>query len=478
MVAFSTPLSALLNHVSTQVITKSIVGGTFYYSSSVFSNPALGAHANGAMSFNSSSVVQTQWSIDNTVFQSYLVISRLIQALREDDAQAQAVYAFEALGSSILISPERISEGIQALDDTGRAEVFKRLLVTIGLLPRGIAAFVRKDAQRCVPTFLLVTALKTLLTDDEVGNVIYDMLVLQGLTQKPELRCSRNQIAAVVAALSGYSDTILPAPIKAMRNLFALFQKKGLDSVRTLMYVDHRYLAEIYSTVFGLLQKEEVSYVSLEGTAGCLLIAATFLWLNEPDVELCIADLCVEPAKNVRISIQMTTTKPYNDNWVVKGWREVGTELLTSVIGSDASSGSGSLKLPAFTPSSMAREVLRSQYSLNEAQTIKFGALATGLALVALERGFVFMDAPSPGFKMTEVRLKDICQASYLSNIQECMRILGWADRETHDASSIADAIKSCVDKDYPGVKEAEEIAHHPLKQTPLQGLIWILTEI
>ncbi|KAK7920050.1 hypothetical protein PG985_008072 [Apiospora marii] len=430
------------------------------------------------MSHTGGTVVQTQWSIDNTVFQSFPIISRLIQAVREDDAQAQAVYAFEALGSSILISPERISEGIQALSDTGRAEVFKRLLITIGLVPRGIATFVRNDAPRCVPTFMLVTALKTLLTDDEVGNVIYDMLVLQGLAHKPELRCSRNQLAAVIAAVSGYSDTILPAPIKSMRNLFALLQDKGLDSVRTLKYVEHKYLAEIYSTVFGLLQKEEVRYVSLEGTAGCLLIATTFLWLNEPDVELCIDDLCVEPAKNVKISIQMATTKPYTDTWVIKGWREVGTELLTSVLGSDVTSGSDSLKLPAFTPIRMAREVLRSQYSLTEAQTIKVGALATGLALVALERGFVFMDPPSPGFKLREVRLRDICQASFLSNIQECMHIFGWTDRETDDASSIADAIKNWVDKGYPGVKEAEGIAHHPLKQTPLQALTWILTEI
>lgn len=433
------------------------------------------------MSEPKSSVVQTVWSIDNTIFQSFSVLQRLILAVHADDTQPIAVYAFEALGSSIILSPERVSDGIQALDSTGRHEVLKRLMITIGVLPGGIAGFVRKDARRCVPTYMLATGLKTVLNDEEIGNVLYEMLALQGLTRIPELRCSRGQITAVIASLSGFSDSIIPKA--EMTKLAGLLRSNGLDAVamtRAFCTLDHKALAEVYSSVFGSLQKEEVAFVSLEGTTGCLLLAVTLLWLNDAEVELCVNDVCIVAATNrAKLSIQIKTSEPIKNTWVVKEWHQTGKELLSSVIGPDATTlGPSALRLPSFTPIHMAREVIRVRYSLTESQTSHVGKLATGIALVALQRGFVFMDAPSPGFKMRGIRFKEICQSSYLTNILECMHVYGWTSEETDGASSVADAIQEWVDRGYPGVKEAEGIAKHPLTQTPLVGLTWILTEV
>lgn len=137
------------------------------------------------------SIIQTQWAIDSTIFGSFDVLRRLLIAADEDELRSSAVLAFEALGSSILLSPSRIDEGMHALKTRGRFETFSDILVTVGVKSGGIAHFMRKEAHRCVPAFVLASSLKTVLTDEQIGDVLYEMLIHQGLASKPELRCSR-----------------------------------------------------------------------------------------------------------------------------------------------------------------------------------------------------------------------------------------------------------------------------------------------
>ena len=49
---------------------------------------------------DSRSLIQIQWSLDNTVFRTVESLLDLVQAGAQDDVQSQAVIAFEAFGSA------------------------------------------------------------------------------------------------------------------------------------------------------------------------------------------------------------------------------------------------------------------------------------------------------------------------------------------------------------------------------------------
>jgi len=68
---------------------------------------------------NNDSLFQLSISIDNTVFKTVDILLKLFQSAGEDDVQGQVVMALEALGSALLVSPVRISEGVEALSQLG-----------------------------------------------------------------------------------------------------------------------------------------------------------------------------------------------------------------------------------------------------------------------------------------------------------------------------------------------------------------------
>jgi hypothetical protein len=65
---------------------------------------------------NSGPIIQTQWPIDNTVFQTFAAFCELSKAAAYNDVQIQAVYAFEVLSSRLLVADHLINDGLEALN--------------------------------------------------------------------------------------------------------------------------------------------------------------------------------------------------------------------------------------------------------------------------------------------------------------------------------------------------------------------------
>jgi hypothetical protein len=148
------------------------------------------------------------WSLDNTIFKTVAALTALATNAAHDHVQVQAVRAFEALASSLVVATERIEEGLGALNSNGRSERLDRLKLLVGLSPGGIAFLIRKQAPQCVTAFLLAVSRKTRLNDHEIGNVLHGMVVYQGLYQNPEFRVSRLQLGELISAISGFGDSI------------------------------------------------------------------------------------------------------------------------------------------------------------------------------------------------------------------------------------------------------------------------------
>lgn len=424
-----------------------------------------------------SSIVQIQWSLDNTIFKSADVLVKLFQAARDDDVQGPAVMALEALGSSLMICPDRLDEAKTALDRVGSFEVLRKMLVTVGFLPGGVAYFVRKTATQCLPAFALATSLKTFLGDEEIGNVLYSMLVCHGLHRKPELRCSRGQISKVVASLSGYTDCITPnatvqnliLALRSSSDPSAIWMKDAL----TLPSPDT--LAKIYSAVYAALQNDEVGLVTLTGLPGCIIVASTLLWLQEDDAQLVVDnEVLIHSRDDPKISIQLSTKDSQKrTTWMIQEWREAAT--ISSLVVEDENSPSRSLQLPRFTPASAAKELLKAQYDLSATEIAEVGKIATALALVATERGLVTIGPVTPGAVPREVKLQDICQTSYLSRVNECMTCYGWQEGEQDGAADLADEIKQWTEQGFPGLDPDKIKPPHPLTQKPIDVITWIV---
>lgn len=96
------------------------------------------------MSAGNNPLIQAQWSLDNTVFTSLGLLQSLIKSAAEDDVHAQVVMAFEALGSALLVSPERIGEGIDALSrgQQHNLGIGGKLKAIVGLNAGGIALLI------------------------------------------------------------------------------------------------------------------------------------------------------------------------------------------------------------------------------------------------------------------------------------------------------------------------------------------------
>jgi hypothetical protein len=161
------------------------------------------------MSANNS-LIQIQWSLDNTVFKGIELLQSLIKSAAEDDVHAQVIMAFEALGSALLVSPERIGEGIDALSRSQqhKLSIGGKLKAIVGLNGLGIARIIRKRATQCVPAFLLVTSCKICFDDIEIGNILYEMLLQFGLMRT--FPASRLQMSQLASSISGYGDDIIP----------------------------------------------------------------------------------------------------------------------------------------------------------------------------------------------------------------------------------------------------------------------------
>ncbi|KAF2448329.1 hypothetical protein P171DRAFT_470131 [Karstenula rhodostoma CBS 690.94] len=350
---------------------------------------------------NNNGIVQTQWSIDNRTFVVANTLREVARAVRQDEAQFSAVMAFSALGSSILVSPERINDGLDALDTRGRYFGLEHFAIRLGLHTGGIATLIRNELKTCVPAFLLATSLKTMLDDSAIGAVLFEMLALQGLAKNADLRSSRRDLTAIVSALSGSSDTIVPTQVvKTIEHSLRRFITDPRDLNLAFLQPDSKQIAEVYSRVFGFLQDEDNmdNIIVLRGITSCIAIASLLIWLREDAVSLAIDDTTIMTSNSSRIVVDIRMSEQ-GGHWMIQEWHD--TKSVTNVVVKREENGMVQ-KLPTFVPVSAARAVVRAQYSLNDAETELVGNMAAALVELALEKCHIMSDATYPGIAPRE----------------------------------------------------------------------------
>ncbi|KAM0550602.1 hypothetical protein ACHAPJ_008860 [Fusarium lateritium] len=418
-----------------------------------------------------------QWSVDNTIFKTGDVLLKLMRAARDDDVQSTAIMSLEALGSSLLICPDRVDEATTALNNRSRLEVLQDACVTIGLTSGGVAYFVRKTAPQSVKAFLLATSLKTFLGDEEVSSVLHEMLICTGLDRKPELRCSKNQLNKVLASLSGYTDSIIPnATVQSLiQDLRNSSNPTPAWMKNALALPSPSMLAKIYSAVYTALLKDEVDLVTLTGLPGCIIVASTLLWLQEDNAQLVVDNEVLIPSRSApKISIQLVTAdSDLKTPWTIQEWREATT--ISTLVVEDTNSPSRSPQLPSFAPASTAKAILMAQYNLSETQMSQVGVMATAFALIATERGLVTYDPSIPGATPREIPLKAICQNSYLARVSECMTCYGWEMNELNGVEEAVNGVKQWTEQGFPGIDLDKIKPPHPLTQKPIDAITWMI---
>lgn len=416
-------------------------------------------------------IVQTQWSLDNTVFQAIAAFRALSTAAAYDNVQTQAVYAFEALGSSLLVADHRINEGLEALNPKLRQERFERLKLVLGLTPGGVGHLIQKRAPQCVPSFLLAVSLKTCLSDHEIGNVLYNMLVFQGLFRKPEFRASRMQMGDLVSSISGFGDSIVPQDVlKSVGDALQRTVANTSDMARVFWKAEDKVLAEIYSRLFDSLAKDNVDRITLHGITGGALITSSLTWLLSESVELSIDGKLALGKQGSRISVEVDASNSTNDTWTIREW-SLQTSLSSVIITPDEESNPSKSSFD-FLPASSAKSMLRPQYSLSDSEINIVGSIAMASVFLAVERGLVMTELRFPGIQQRFVKLETLCQSEYKTQIQSPLTCFGWERNEycTEAMKTVKD-IGEWIDSDCPELWRPKQGTGDPLLQAPVQQI-------
>lgn len=429
---------------------------------------------------NDNKIVQTQWSVDNTSFVLTSTLLKLARAVRQDEAQSNAVMAFSALGMSILVSPERIDEGLDALDTRGRYFHLERFAIMLGLHTGGIATLIRNEEKRCVPAFLLATSLKTMLDDSAIGAILFEMLSLQGLSSNPDLRSSRRELTAVVSALSGFSDVIVPTQL--FQSVESRVRQVTTDPRHlnlAFQEPDSKQIAEVYSRVFAFLQDEEKkdNIITLRGIASCIMIASSLMWLREGDVHLAVDQPNIVTSGHQRILLDIRTSEQ-SGQWTIQEWQEA--KIVSTVVVRREEDGVVQ-KFSGFVPAPSARSIVQAQYSLDAADLRLVGHMAAALVELALEKGEIMSDMTAAGITPRSVKLQHVSQDNYLTSSRNSMECYGWDSSTGVDEATIgryAKDYRDWMELGCPNLGQPQEGVGHPLFMKPVNALIWVLQRV
>ncbi|RYP58918.1 hypothetical protein DL769_008751 [Monosporascus sp. CRB-8-3] len=418
------------------------------------------------------SLIQIQWSLDNTVFKTVELLQSLIKVAAEDDVHAQVVLAFEALGSALLVSPKRIGEGVDALSRSQlhKLSIGRKLRAIVGLNGLGIAQIIRKSPAQCVPAFLLVTSLKICFNDMEIGNILHEMLLQFGLMRT--FPASSIQMSQLATSISGYGDSIIPT--KTLEIVTDALCQAARFSPRTKIFLqaDTKSVAEILARTFGALLKDDIKRVTLQGEVGGAFLASIFLWLLPDEFGLCLEGVPVlgEPAGRVILDLEREEL----NRWVIREWQ--AQEALSEVI--VAPEELYEILPVRFTGASSGLHVISTQFQLDDNHIGIVGQLATALIQISYEHGILSSDVEAfPGTKRT-VRLSDLCHTSFAGNIANCMTVFGWkCDEQFNDC--VRKLWKAMDEWIALGCPSTVEPTHYPqISRSPGLYLYWVFDNL
>lgn len=117
--------------------------------------------------------ISKQWDIGSSAFSITNVALGLVSAATVADVQPAAILAAEALGSTLIVDPTLILGG-------GKCYRIENVKLQLGISSEGLASELRKSTPfiRC---FLLMSGLRLHLEAREIGELLYELLVQNGL---------------------------------------------------------------------------------------------------------------------------------------------------------------------------------------------------------------------------------------------------------------------------------------------------------
>ena len=383
-------------------------------------------------------VVQAQWELSHTVFKTASMLWDLIRSSAQDNVQSQAVIALESLGAGILVSPTRISEGYEALQQN-QTRVFERLSISIGLNGGGIVRLLRKSTP-CIAGFLLITACKPCYTDSDIGIILFELMATTGLLNK--IPISALQMGQLVSCLSGHCDEIYP------KDLYVEIAEKAADGLvlpqpRNPLYcqLEKGAIAGLFTRVFGALRDEEISKVTLKGRQSGIWLATVFVWLLPlHDVHVILyGKMIFGGVKNrLRISLEESTSQ----EWEIQEWK-AEKDVISIIKSPSPVSYTFRTRLMDLHPLKATRMSVAFEWNMGDKELEATGILAGSLVTIAVEDGILGSDRrklkhtqnstfPLPDLcqpKHTEnstVPLSDLCQPKFLAAYGDIMAEFGW----------------------------------------------------
>ena len=227
--------------------------------------------------------------------------------------------AAEALGFGLLLSPQLIDKAIVALNGNESLRLAK-LQVYIGLHSGGVGRTVRQSTP-LIQFFLITAACKLCYTSEEIGTVMYEMIVASGLLLKYAVAAS--QLSRLVDCLAAHAETMVPVDL--MHNV-AVAVSAVCDSTSTYRRIDGKTLAETLVSVFEHLRDENVKVLSLAGSFGGVWLATLFIWLVPERTSLFVKKKLVMGTGESTLCIELDGEQHGLDKekWKIQVWKFEG----------------------------------------------------------------------------------------------------------------------------------------------------------
>lgn len=385
--------------------------------------------------------------------------------------------AFEALGSALLVSPERIGEGIDALSrgQQHNLGIGGKLKAIVGLNADGIALLIRKKATQCVPAFLLVISCKICFDDMEIGDILYEMLVQFGIMRR--FPASRVQMGQLAGSISGYGDGLIPT--KTLETITdAISRNTGVAAVPVKIFwqANTKSIAEILSRTFGALLKDNIKRITLQGDVGGAFLASILLWLLADEFGLSLDGVIILGQPDAKVLLDLTSQDA--DRWIIQEWQ--AQNILPEVIVKSEDLLEPETSLVKFTGASLGLRVLSAQFTLDSNHVEVVGQLAFALVMTSFKHGVLSSDPKFFHGSQKTVQLSEICQTGFLGNLSSCMAVFGWKCNEEFKsrAQQLFNAMDHWISSGSPSLTEPEPNSLRGIPNSPGLYMYWFFDNV
>jgi len=367
--------------------------------------------------------VNPSFEIGSSIFNNLKALRGLIAATSEDDVHTQAVLAVEQLGACFPVAAERIDEAVSALGGQNSVRV-QNLKASIGISSGGLCRVMRQSTA-LLQFFVLCTAFKTTLLDDECSTLMFEMLKTSSVLAK--LPCSAVQIMRLITQFSGQAEMIAPADV--MHEVASAVDEWNPEP-DTFRKMEFKVLAELLLTLFEQMRDETVDSIVLVGHENSIWLASSLLWLFGDKAWLLIGDKAVKGDPKAKLCIQIEPRRSVPWNLQVF---KASNNPIQFVFEMSADETDSLNRIPLRLLKSFMNQYYWSSFENPEIRRkamIASGIIAQTLVIAISQRGKLYLKCE--GCKdwkhCNETPLASIAQNSWLATTERIVTSYGWND--------------------------------------------------